>query len=420
VKTYTLTHLSDEFLRRELSDAAANEKQATAELLAHIAEFDFRKLYLPVAYPSMLAYCVGDLGLSEEAAKKRIRVARAGREIPEVFEVLASGRVHLSGLVVLVKHLSPGNASELLAAATHKSREEIERLVAERFPKLDVPAQVTSITAVVAAGHDGQRSPGNVDRHEMTAQGSPGNPDAHARIAPLSSQAFAVQFTRGREADERFRYAQDLLGHHVASKDIAEVYDLAMKALIEKLERTRFAATSRPGRKRRIAAGSRHIAAHVKRMVWQRDEGRCTFVSESGRRCEARRGLEFDHVKEYARGGEATVDGIRLRCRGHNQYTAERTFRGGFMQRKRALAAAERKANAGLTRATAQRETSATAELDPADEDVLRALRTLGYRAGESRRALELCANMSGASREDKLRHALAYFPQRCHRVAPA
>src|SRR6185503_9427188 len=125
VKRYSLTHLSDEILRRELSAAAANESQATAELLAHIAEFDERKLYLREAYESMLAYCVGELRLAEEAAKKRIWVARAGREIPGVFEALASGRVHLSGLVVLAKHLSPGNASELLAAATHRSREEI-------------------------------------------------------------------------------------------------------------------------------------------------------------------------------------------------------------------------------------------------------------------------------------------------------
>ena len=55
MKNYSLTHLSDETLRRELSAAAANESQATAELLAHIAEFDERKLFLPAAYPSMLA-----------------------------------------------------------------------------------------------------------------------------------------------------------------------------------------------------------------------------------------------------------------------------------------------------------------------------------------------------------------------------
>jgi hypothetical protein len=48
--------------------------------------------------------------------------------------------------------------------------------------------------------------------------------------------------------------------------------------------------------------------------------------------------LEFDHVQEVARGGQATVDGLRLRCRTHNQFTAERTFGAEFMARKRAEA----------------------------------------------------------------------------------
>ena len=62
---FSLTHLSNEVLRRELTTKAARENEATAELLAHIAEFDERKLYLPEAYESMLAYCTGELQLSE-------------------------------------------------------------------------------------------------------------------------------------------------------------------------------------------------------------------------------------------------------------------------------------------------------------------------------------------------------------------
>ena len=65
---------------------------------------------------------------------------------------------------------------------------------------------------------------------------------------------------------------------------------------------------------------------------------RCTFVSESATRCPATSSLEFDHVTEVARGGQATVNGIRLRCRAHDQYTAECTFGSGFMENKRAQA----------------------------------------------------------------------------------
>jgi hypothetical protein len=85
-------------------------------------------------------------------------------------------------------------------------------------------------------------------------------------------------------------------------------------------------------------------------VVWERDGGQCTFVSEGGRRCEARKALQFDHVLVVARGGEATVDGIRLRCRAHNQFTAERTFGAGFMRHKR-ISAAELRAAAQAARA---------------------------------------------------------------------
>src|SRR5262249_8927291 len=91
VNIYSLTHLSDDVLRRELTTGVTDEKQATAWLLARIAEFDERKLYLPEAYPSMFAYCTGALHLSEDAAKKRIQIARVGRSLPGVFEALAEG-----------------------------------------------------------------------------------------------------------------------------------------------------------------------------------------------------------------------------------------------------------------------------------------------------------------------------------------
>ena len=95
----------------------------------------------------------------------------------------------------------------------------------------------------------------------------------------------------------------------------------------------------------------RYIPAHVKRTVWERDQGQCTFVGDTGQRCESRKFLEYDHVDPVARGGQATVQGLRLRCRGHNQLEAERTFGAGFMNAKREEA---RRAAAARTRAAAQ------------------------------------------------------------------
>ena len=429
---FSLTHLSNEALQRELATRSKNEKEATAELLAHIAEFDERKLYLPAACGSMLSYCVEVLGLSDYAAKKRIRVARAGLRCPTAFEALADGRVHLSGLVLLASHLTPENADELLASAAGKTRAKIEELLAERSPRLDVPASVTPVRVEGAPEHLG-----NTDSQALTTgEVAPGPLDgavipgpfsshvAPARVTPLSAEAYAVQFTQSREDHELFRYLQDLLGHQVPRGDIAKVYALAVRELIDRMEGKRFGKCTDPrtGR-RRSNPYARYIPNEVKRAVWKRDGGQCTFESASGRRCEARRDLQFDHVKEFARGGEATVDNIRLRCPGHNQHTAEQTYGAGFMKRKREEAATVRAA-AKAARERVRAEKAAAREklrLQPHQLEVIPWLRELGCSEAQSRIAVERCRDMADARLEDRVKQALRWFGARLARtVTPA
>jgi hypothetical protein len=150
-----------------------------------------------------------------------------------------------------------------------------------------------------------------------------------------------------QSAHDKLRYVQDLLGHQVAPGDVAALFERALDALIPELEKRKFAPTTEPRRDRpRSGQNPGYVAARVKRAIWKRDEGQCTFVSEDGRRCEARKDLQFDHIREVARGGEASVDDIRLRCHAHNQYTAELTFGADFMRHKRIAAAEARACNA--------------------------------------------------------------------------
>jgi len=110
-----LSHLSDEVLRREIKSSTVDEKNATAKLILRIAEYCHRKLYLQDGFPSMRAYCIGELELSPDEAAKRIQVARAGLRCPGVFEALAERRIHLTGMRILAPHLTPENAEELLS-----------------------------------------------------------------------------------------------------------------------------------------------------------------------------------------------------------------------------------------------------------------------------------------------------------------
>ena len=86
---YSLAHLNDRDLLRSLTTVVAQERGSTAVVLAHIAEVDGRRLYLPAGYPSMFEYCVNELHMSEDTACRRIRAARAGRQFPAIFAALA-------------------------------------------------------------------------------------------------------------------------------------------------------------------------------------------------------------------------------------------------------------------------------------------------------------------------------------------
>ena len=90
----------------------------------------------------MHVYCTEVLHLSDAEAYSRITVARAFRRHPMLLEVLADGRIHLTGLVRLAPHLTLENRDELLKRATHRLKREIEELVAELLSRPDVPSAI--------------------------------------------------------------------------------------------------------------------------------------------------------------------------------------------------------------------------------------------------------------------------------------
>jgi hypothetical protein len=117
----------------------------TADLIACMAEVDSRKLYLPEGYASMFAFCVGRYHMDEGVAYRRIRAARMARRFPVIIEAIREGRLHLTAIVLLAPHLTQGS-SDLLKAAEHKTRREIELLLAQRYPRPDLATRVFELT----------------------------------------------------------------------------------------------------------------------------------------------------------------------------------------------------------------------------------------------------------------------------------
>jgi hypothetical protein len=139
--------LSDAQLLNEMKRLASEERQATSRLIAVLGELDARRLYLGEGCSSLFTYCTQVLHLSEHAAYLRIEAARAARKWPGILNLLASGALHLTAIGQLAPHLTADNHERLLAAARHRTKREIEELVASLRPLPPVPSSVRKLPA---------------------------------------------------------------------------------------------------------------------------------------------------------------------------------------------------------------------------------------------------------------------------------
>jgi hypothetical protein len=122
--------------------------------------------------------------------------------------------------------------------------------------------------------------------------------------------------------------ARDALAHSMPGATRENVLEAALDVLIAQRGR-RTGLTARPQKTIRTSKPD-HIPARVRREVWRRDGGRCTFVLASGERCGSTHQLELDHVVPRALGGPSTAGNLRIRC-GHNLEEARRIFGDGLI-----------------------------------------------------------------------------------------
>jgi hypothetical protein len=351
---YRLSGVGNDQLLAELSVLVRRENDLMSDLLAHLAELDERRLYLDLGFASLFAYCTEALGFCKSSAGRRIAVARVCRKYPQAFARVARGELQLSVLSLLSQYLNAENVEELFEACSRKSCDQVEELLAARFPKPDVRDAIRRLPARSAAPTpDGRSAAGFApltDTPRPVCGAGPARDAARTgpvrdaartgpalsverRLEPLSADRFGVRFTADAEFRELLEEVRALASHREPSGDLMSLMKRGLEAYRRELKKERFGMGKKPRRVRsrraddsEPASRSRYVPAVVAREVYLRDGGCCTFCSDDGRRCGARRFLELDHVTPWAVGGESTVENLRLRCRAHNQHAARRYF----------------------------------------------------------------------------------------------
>lgn len=319
--THICADLSDRDLLDATTRAAGAERGATVELLRLLAEVDARRLHLGEGCSSLFTYCTQILHLSEHAAYHRIEAARAGREFPYLLEMLTDGALTLTTITLLGPHLTRDNYRTLIDAARHQTKREVEHLVAALAPKPATPATIRKLPVPKAVPVAVIPQPPQLLLSPTETKG-----DATPAV-PVVEVRYQLRVTLTADTQATLRRAQDLMRHSNPTGDPAVIVERALTLLVEHLEKTKIARTSRPRATREASPTtrrrSRHVPAAVKRAVWARDKGRCAFEGAHGQ-CTETGLLEFHHLVPFADGGPTTAANLALRCRAHNAFEAER------------------------------------------------------------------------------------------------
>jgi len=222
--------LTDQQLVKEVRRLARLEERVVAALVAHLVEVDRRELHVAAGYETMFDYCHRGLGLSKDAAWNRMAVARACRKYPLALELLTSGALHLTAVRLLEQVLTEADHREVLEAARHKTKREVELLIAQVAPRPDVRAVVRKLPAPKAAPAPAAELP----LEPAAACAAPARPPTKATrsvVEPLAPARFKVQFTVGEAFQARLVRAQELLGRRVAPGDLEAVFHQALELL---------------------------------------------------------------------------------------------------------------------------------------------------------------------------------------------
>jgi hypothetical protein len=245
------------------------------------------------------------------------------------------------------------------------------------------------------------------------------NGSRRGQVRRSATGGYEVRLAITDEEHDVLSRAQALLGHAVPSGDFAEVYARAMKHYLAHLEKQRLGVKPASAAAAPTVRG-RGIPKPLRRFVSERDGGRCAFVSADGHRCESTRQLEIDHIQPIALGGETKPENLRLLCRPHNQFEAERVLGKDHVAKKREFAQRESAREKAAAKSSAARAQARGAAPDstrttkptgppphPQHDDIIAALSSLGFNKAEAGRGADLAKAQPEVSLETCVRAAL-------------
>lgn len=337
-----LSAFSNEVLEHRLKRLVRRESCNTVQILKHLAEVERRELHLRNGYASLWDYATRGLKYSEPGAHRRISSARALARYPQLEALLIERRINLSTLSLVAKLLSPGNLDSVMAEVIDRTKEQVEEFVKGQRPVARVIEKVTPVIVLKSP----ERTVTSSREPVSLSVGVSAGPVSKSVVPPLPEsspqpsvvQTFKIQCALSDEGYRKLKEVQSLLSHNATS--IGDVVERLCDDFLRKHSPVREVKRTCSFPKE----GSRYIPRALKKAVWERDGGCCSYVGPDGTRCGSTFQVQVDHVHPFALGGKTELGNVRCLCSSHNAFAAREVFGRPFMDQM--IARGRRKAEA--------------------------------------------------------------------------
>jgi hypothetical protein len=298
-----LRNFSDVELLASLKKEVQEERQKMTSVLEHLREVDRRKLYAESKYSSLWEFCVKELKYSSGSAGRRVRAMRLLRELPALKEDLLDGKQNLTSLSQAQSFFRLEEKTQEKRLTSEEKKEVLEKI--EDKSTRDCEMELLKLSSVpVQISHPEKKR--TID-------------ETHTELKLVLNAA----------AMEKLARIQALRSHANPSMNYAELFEYMADEVLKKIDPME--KISKRGSAQNEAAqqtGRITLPVILKQEVWKRDGGSCSYIDERGEKCGSKHFLEIDHIWPIALGGENTIENLRLLCRGHNQRSAVRIFKG--------------------------------------------------------------------------------------------
>lgn len=329
-------HLTNKELLLKTHELVRQERALNTEVLLHLKEIDERRLYLEQGYSSLFDMCLKAFGYSNAAAQRRIEAMRLLRAVPEVESKLKEGRLNLTTAAQIQSFFrqethpsSHQEKLELLESLENKPSKDVERELIKRNPEMKLTSE--------------KLRPVTEDRYELKLTLSKDLHDQLEQLKALLSHKQLKGFegllqelaeialkkldpARARKQQTTQKQSVQKPQTPMNSEEQGDVQITSVDELISAAEATSqssfFDATTEVQHNPSVQtqSRSRHIPNPIRRAVWNRDEGRCTYAHpETQHRCGSTHFVQLDHITPFSEGGLHTKENLRLLCGRHNR-----------------------------------------------------------------------------------------------------